>query len=368
VRLAQIRKEESSMHHRLLRSHLAALILTVAVTLVASAQTPQTAFIPFGEPDLLPQDITADGSKVVGVAYLGAPYFTWTRSQGIVKIGGGGNAGQPAISGDGSTIFGTTFDENGIGQAARWLGGTQWQLLGSVEGGVNCDSSLSSGYDISYDGRLGVGLAWLPKQCSAQAASWDLVDGGPATGLGTLVPNRSTRANTISGDGHVIAGWQDSDVGIRQGARWVDGVEMVLLTAAGAPVGEVQHTNYDGTVMVGLYYPFGSDDGWLWTQSRGFTALTSPSLVFKTAIPIAATEDGALVFGAVRERFRGTTRAVFWRNGKATYLRDYLAARGLAAGWDTRYVTAASADGGTLTGWGINPNGRIEGFVIADFR
>jgi uncharacterized membrane protein len=357
------------MQHRMLKSRLApALILAVAVTLVAAAAPPETTFIPFGERDLLPRDITADGSKVVGYTYGGGPYFTWTRGEGIVKIGGGGYAGQPSISGDGSTIFGSALDENGITQAARWLGGTQWQLLGSVEGGVNCDLSLSSGWDVSYDGRLGVGLAYLSDQCKANAGSWDLVDGGPATDLGSLVPNRASRANTISGDGHVIAGWQDSDIGIRQAARWIDGVETVLVTATGEPVGEVLHTNYDGTVMVGLYYPFGSADGWLWTQSHGFTALTSPSLVYKTALPSAATEDGTLVFGAVQERFRGQTRAVFWRHGKATYLRDYLTARGLATGWDTRWVTAASADGGTLTGWGLNPSGRIEGFVIANFR
>jgi uncharacterized membrane protein len=347
---------------------VATLILAVAVTLVAAAQTPQTTFIPFGEPDLMPSDITVDGSKVVGAAYVGAPYFTWTRSGGIVKIGGGGYAGRPAISGDGSTIFGTSLDDNGIGQAAKWLGGAQWQLLGAVEGGVNCDYSLSSSYGINYDGRLGVGLSYLPKQCSAHAALWDLVDGGPATDLGSLVPNRASRANTISGDGHVIGGWQDSDVGIRMGARWIDGVETVLRTAAGEPVGEVQYTNYDGTVMVGLYYPFGSDDGWLWTQSRGFTALTSPSLVFRTVLPSATTDDGTVAFGAVRERRNGQTRAVFWRNGRAIYLRDYLTARGLAEGWDTRGVTAASADGTTLTGWGINPNRRIEGFVITGFR
>ena len=32
------------------------------------------------------------------------------------------------------------------------------------------------------------------------------------------------------------------------------------------------------------------------------------------------------------------------------------------------YEAVDVKDGGTLTGWGINPNGRIEGFVIADFR
>src|SRR4051794_1246159 len=342
--------------HWLLRGHLAAaLVVAAGLMITAGAAPPETTFLPFGEPDLLPTGITADGSRVVGVAYLGAPCFTWTRSEGIVTIGGGGYGGKAAISGDGSTIFGTTADQNDIAQAAKWLGGTQWQLLGAVEGGVPCDRNFSSGYDISYDGRLGVGLSYLPKLCDAHAASWDLMDGGPATDLGSLVPNRSTRANTISGDGHVIGGWQDSDSG-RNGARWVDGVETVLLTPTGALVGEVLHTNSDGTVMAGVYYPFGSDDGWLWTQSHGFTALVSPSLVYKTALPNAATEDGTLVFGAVRERRNGQTRAVFWRNGKATYLQDYLAARGFAAGWDLRWVNAASADGTTLTGWGINPN------------
>jgi uncharacterized membrane protein len=356
------------MQQTILRSLRAALILAVALMVVAAAPPTETTFIPFGKTELVPQSITADGSKVVGAAYLGAPYFMWTSSGGIVLIGGGGYAGRPAISGDGSTIFGTALDGNGIGQAAKWLGGTQWQLLGSVPGGVNCDHNLSSGWDISHDGRLGVGLAWLPQQCVANAASWDLVDGGPATDLGSLVPTRATRANTISGDGHVIGGWQDSDTGLRQGARWVDGMETVLVTTRGVPVGEVQHTNHDGTVMVGLYYPFGSDDGWVWTQSQGFTALTSPSRVYKTALPSAVTDDGALVFGAVREEVFGQTRAVFWQHGQATYLRDYLAAQGLAAGWDMRWITAASADGGTITGWGINPSQRIEGFVMTNFR
>src|SRR4051795_7080337 len=81
-------KEECSMQHRVLRSLLAAaLILAMAPTVVAATVPPETTFLPFGEPELLPQDITDDGSKVVGVAYSGAPYFTWTRTEGIVKIG-----------------------------------------------------------------------------------------------------------------------------------------------------------------------------------------------------------------------------------------------------------------------------------------
>ena len=299
----------------------------------------------------------------------GAPYSTWTRSEGIVKIGGGGNPGRDGDSGDGSTIFGTTLDRNGIQQAAKWLGGTQWQALGAVEGGVPCDSSLSSGWDISDDGRLAVGLSYLPKQCNARAASWDLGDGGPATDLGSLVANRPTRANTISGDGHVIAGWQDSEIGIRQGARWVDGV------GEGSPYchqparrrGLPHELRWDGRWSASITRSVRKTGGCgprATASQRSRAPASSTGRRFRSA----ATDDGTLAFGAVRERFKGQTRAIFWRNGKATYLRDYLAARGLAAGWDMRWITAASADGGTLTGWGLNPSDRIEGFVIANFR
>jgi hypothetical protein len=106
----------------------------------------------------------------------------------------------------------------------------------------------------------------------------------------------------------------------------------------------------------------------VWTQSQGFTALTSPSRVYSAAFPISTSDDGALIFGAVQSRSNGQTRAVFWRHDQPTYLRDYLAARGLAAGWDMRWISAASADGGTITGWGLNPGQRIEGFVITNFR
>jgi uncharacterized membrane protein len=357
------------MKHGMLKSRLAAAwIIALAVMAAAAATSATMKFTPFGERDITPVDMTADGSKLVAIYYLGAPYFTWTAAGGLVNIGGGCLSGQPAISGDGSTIFGTACDETGLSQAAKWLGGTQWQLLGSVPGGVSCDVFLSSGWDVDHDGSTGVGLAWLPQLCHAHAATWNLTGGGPATDLGSLVPNHPTRANAISGDGRIIGGWQDDEIGNRQGARWVDGIEHEVLTGTGEHVGEVQHLNYDGSVMIGNHYPYGSDPGWVWTADHGFTALPNLDAIYSEVVPVSASNDGQLVVGAVRERVNGQTRAVFWQGGRAADLRDYLSKVGLAPGWDLRWLTAVSGDGATLAGWGLNPEGFIEGFVITNFR
>ncbi len=55
--------------------------------------------------------------------------------------------------------------------AAKWLGGTSWQDLGSVDGGVPCDTFLSGSYGVNQDGSLAVGLLWLPQVCQANAGN-----------------------------------------------------------------------------------------------------------------------------------------------------------------------------------------------------
>jgi hypothetical protein len=39
-------------------------------------------------------------------------------------------------------------------------------------------------------------------------------------GFGSTTAN-SSRANEVSGGGRVVIGWQESDVGFRQGAKWI---------------------------------------------------------------------------------------------------------------------------------------------------
>jgi uncharacterized membrane protein len=343
---------------------MAGLAVAVASTAWAGGKTE---FKNFGQVGFVPMSLTADGSKAVGTAYFGAPGFTWSENEGLVTIGGGCGAGTFSISGDGSTVVGCTLDENGKQVAAKWLGGEDWLSLGSVPGAVSCDASLSSSWGVDYFGHTAVGLAWLAQQCRAHAGSWDLVGGGPATDLGSLVTNRATRANGISGDGQVIVGWQDDQFGQRQGAQWVGGVESSVLTPAGDHVGEVAWVNFDGTAMCGSNYPYGSPDAWVWTSRDGFTTINTGPIYKNNVAGISASDDGSIVIGIARDPL-GNAKSWFYTHGKLTWMSEYLGKKHLAAGWTDVRLTAISADGNTIAGYGLNTDHQVEGFVIKNFR
>jgi uncharacterized membrane protein len=162
-------------------------------------------------------------------------------------IGDGCFSGLSAISGDGTTVVGCNTDAQGLWNAARWLGGTSWLDLGTVDGGVPCDFFLSGAHGVNQDGSLAVGLVWLPQLCKASAGTWDLINGGPATALPKLFDGPATRANAVNGDGSVIVGWQDQLDGQRTAAKWVNGVEELILTPSGGFNGEAQAVSADGS-------------------------------------------------------------------------------------------------------------------------
>jgi uncharacterized membrane protein len=287
-----------------------------------------------------------------------------------VEIGGGCGAGTASISGDGSTIVNCMIDDSGNEVAARWLGDTSWQSLGSVAGGVPCGTSLSSSWGIDYTGRTAVGLVWLAQECRAHAGSWDLVAGGAATDLGSFVERNASRANAISGDGHVIVGWQDGDTGSRQGARWVDGVEEYVLNPAGEGVGEVAFVNFDGTVMAGSNLPYGTFNGWVWTAQKGFTAIDFPIIIGGWRVATtSASGDGSLVGGVARDS-NGNPNGWIWqaKGRKLIWMNDYVAKNKLAPGWSIAIVSAISEDGSILTGMGLNPSGQVEGWILRNFK
>ena len=135
--------------------------------------------------------------------------------------------------------------------AAKWLGGTSWLDLGTVEGGVACDFFLSGSWGVNQDGSLAVGLVWLPQLCKASAGTWDLINGGPATALPKLFDGPASRANAVNADGSVIVGWQDQPTGERTAAKWVNGVIELILTPSGGFNGEAMAVSADGNTIVG---------------------------------------------------------------------------------------------------------------------
>ncbi len=69
---------------------------------------------------------------------------------------------------------------------------------------------LSGAYGVNQDGSLAVGLVYFRELCKANAGTWDLVNGGPATALPSEFGETTySRANAVNADGSVIVGWQD---------------------------------------------------------------------------------------------------------------------------------------------------------------
>ena len=347
-------------------------IFSIAMAVAVLAGTPalaRTSFTPLNAPFAVPQDITADGTKLVLTGYFGFPNFYWTASEGLVDLGGGCGAGQISISADGSVIVGCTQDENGYGQAGLWLGGQDWKLLGSEPGAVPCDTSLSSPFGLSGDGTRAVGLLWRAQLCRAYAGYWDLATAPPATVIGTTVPDSASRANAVNFDGTIIAGWQDDEFGNRQAVKWVGGVQEHILADDGRTNGEAIAMNDAATAIVGVNYGYGTGLGWLWREGRGVisfgTAGTGELTGQLTTVPTGVSADGRTVVGFVRGP--RDIRAFLWTETKGfQYLDDAIKGQGAsaAAGWQIDVANGITPDGRYIFGQGINPANEIDGFII----
>lgn len=315
---------------------------------------------------VLPLDINSSG-MVVGSLRSGGGFY-WLPTKGVIFVGG---QEAEAVSLNGDTIVGTAFDARNVSQAAIWQRAAEWRLLGSVvPNAATCDGLLSSTYDTSYDGKVIVGLAW--NGCNfARAFRWEESTG--MVDLGTLNAGFSTRANAISGDGHVIVGWQETNSG-RRGARWVDG-KLEVYSGPSGIIGEAHAANRDGSIVVGQSCefasrenPFANQQAWIWTSRDGITCLQPPRVrVLDNFIgtALATSEDGRVVGGS--HSFGLEAESVLWIDREPTYLKDYLRANGVPnafEGWvNTGFITAISRDGRTLVGYGAGPR-NFQGFIV----
>ena len=346
-------------------------VLTLFGTVSAFAGSTFTAT---GVIDMLPTSMSDDGTIVVGTGPFQLPNLYYTEAAGASIIGAGCFNGLPSISGDGTTVLACHMDAQGNENAARWLGGTSWQDLGSEAGAVPCGTSLSGPFGVNQDGSLGVGLLWRAQVCKANAGTWDLVHGGPAMVLPSLINGPATRANAVNADSSVIVGWQDQLTGERSATKWVNGVPELILTSSGGLNGEAQAVSADGNTIVGGGYNFGSN-AWIWRPERGVLPIgmreDTTSKPGAPAVPAAyvaldVSDDGKTVVGFVGRS--GTSRAFIWRRGKshAFFLSDFLKKRGVVVpdGWSLSVANVISADGNTIYGWGFNPDHLIEMFKV----
>jgi hypothetical protein len=278
-------------------------------------------------------------------------------------------------------------------------------VIGGFPGtGGGTGQGISTPYGVSDTGVV-VGLAYDPTNLPI-AFSWSAAQGW--TRLTVNRPNKYSRANSISRDGHVIVGWNDQQTGYRSGVIWRDGVPLDLTDASGNPVGEALAVSADGSVVVGYNYSTANgQEAWRWTAETGVVPLgvmaiapagptklapriklamqqqqnvpaeqrdvrmPGPDGFFPpTSYAFAVSADGQTIVGATG--VPPTRKAVIWTDGGANMqlLSDYAAARGvtlpptipngLASG------NAISADGLTIGGIGFGASNYRS--YIVDFH
>jgi probable HAF family extracellular repeat protein len=334
-------------------------MFSLVVLATSGAAQEEPVFIQL-EREALAYDLGANGFTVIGSTFDGEAFY-WMPSSGVVRLGGTQGI---AVSRDGRTIVGNALDASGKENAAIWLGGEEWRLLGSFHpNALPCDHLLSASFGASDDGRVIVGLGW--DGCRfARAFRWEESTG--MVDLGSTVEGRSSRANNVSGDGRVVIGWQEDQFGFRQGARWVDG-RQELLTGPNGIVGEARGINTDGSVIVGQNCQPGVQMGWMWRRDGGVTCYPPPRPrpVGFQVLMMATSEDGRVVGGA--HSFGLESESILWIDGEPHYLKDYLRENGIPdafEGWvNTGFITAVSPDGRVLAGYGAGPR-TFTGFVV----
>lgn len=335
------------------------------------------------------------GAALTLVAPLahGAPFF-----MGLGDLSGGNfGSGANSISGDGSTVVGTSSSGNGR-EVFRWTLAGGMVGLGDLPGGT-FDSYVSS---VSMDGSVIVGAGQTEK--GYEGFRWTARDG--MVGLST--PNtRTYGANDVSADGSVIIGSGVTN-GVYGHYRWTlsGGIENLNLP------GHVDNISADGLAVLGLLQaPSGNRGPYRWTQAGGIEWLGDLPGGSDYSLANSFSADGSTVVGYGEsangyEAFRWTkttgmvglgdlpggrfSSSAYGVSGDGSVvvggsdtanddvepflwnstdgmrsLQDILMSDlGLdMTGWNLFIATDVSDDGKVIVGFGTNPQGQSEGWI-----
>lgn len=135
-------------------------------------------------------------------------------------------------------------------------------------------SCSSKAFDVSLDGTVTVGSAYIEADDEGAAVAWSVDDSGAVSTM-TLSSHRQAAALSVSGDGRVIVGYDQYSADASSAAaaaRWTDGNSQSiaeLLAASGLDMSgwtltAAHGVSYDGRVIVGEgVNPNGDPEGWI---------------------------------------------------------------------------------------------------------
>jgi probable HAF family extracellular repeat protein len=262
--------------------------------------------------------VSADGSViVVNGGALGNPdrIFRWTQSTGIISLGFRSSEAFD-VSDDGSVIVGRAFTNN-TNQAFRW----------------------------TQSGTIIIG---------------DLPGGG-------VVPFSS--ANAVSADGSVVVG-RGVSVSGDEAFRWTQTTGIVGLgdLPGGIFNSSATAVSANGSIVVGRggVISVNNSEAFRWTQATGMVGLGDLPGGSFNSIAWGVSADGSVVVGTGSTANGINAEAFIWdsANGMRSIQQILTNDFGLdLTGWRLSSANDISADGLTIVGSGINPNGQSEAWI-----
>lgn len=180
--------------------------------------------------------------------------------------------------------------------------------------------------------------------------------------LATTSPFTYSRANAISSDGRVIAGWNDNDFG-RSGVIWRNRVPWTCRTTSAAGSARPLRSAATATSWpaASTSTRWATTAAWRWSEKGGVRVIPNMEYAF------AISDDGRTAVGS-SSFFEGRIARI-WRHGVGTVgLAQYLAdnaVTGVPEGFLlVGGFSALSANGKRMAGWGYDSTFAVQSFVI----
>jgi uncharacterized membrane protein len=351
---------------------VASLWVWAGGTTVWAANAPQ--FVPLGFLGPTSQSIafgvSGDGTTAVGesVGSQGIEAFRWTEADGLVGLGffphqPDTSSQAHATNVDGTIIVGVAGRPDALleeGAPFGWTEATGMLLIPNL-GGSDTGGIAQS---ITPDGNIIVG--WVGSPTGYQAFRW--TQATSTQGLGLLPNEKISRALGVSADGSVIVGNGSVDtLDFPHPFRWTADTGKVILPALNPEtIGSANAITPDGTVIVGQ--SAGRAVRWEGDQVENLGELPGGSQA-STYWAQAVTEDGSIVTGVGDyNASQGTGEAFIWdaQHGMRSLRLLLLSQYGLTevTDWVLFAATGMSADGSVIVGYGFDPQGFQEGWLV----
>lgn len=338
------------------RSIIATSVCTMMLSLPSDAPGMSISFtgvgqLPGGNPvSSSANRVSADGQTVIGSSFsnIGQVGFMWTASSGIQFV--------PFPAGSGNSSQGVNgVSANGTIVGGAWGPNTVPFSYTSSTGSVALSGPTpTTAVAISPDGSF---IAGLTGPASQQYVVWD---NGNLIDTGIAAVSNVSEASGISDIGHILAGTtivNNND----EAFTWTASGGVNYLSGPSV----ARDISANGNVVVGsVEVAPGISEPAEWTASTGWKVLGDPFGAGFGGYANGVSADGSVIVGEIDSPTG--PEAFIWDKDTGMHLLDNVLLNNGATDLSSWTLTAAndvSADGTTIVGSGINPDGNPEGWV-----